>query len=426
MHFAPLPTCLALCFAGLAHAAGPPAAPPAAPPDELDALALADKAPVESMQPTRPWRIVIEGAAGRNEMMNALSRVNTQRLSIDMRFDVSLAPGVRAVLSDRVDLAQSNGVPPAENVNTLREAYLSWAYSDHQNFELGRVNVRNGAAMGFNPTDWFKENALRSVVSPDPAVLRENRQGTVVLQGQQLWGSGALTATFSPKLADAPDPGAFALDFGATNPRNRWLLAGSYKFSDAMNPQLLLYGGTDTPTQLGLNLSALASEAAVVFGEFSVGKGRFLRAQALGLGGDERTQQRASAGFSYTTGFNLTFTAAAEYNSAAPEQGQWHVLNPIDRLRILATANAQQDLPVRQALFFHATWKDLLLRRLNLSAFVRRDDETASRHQWLEARYHWDHADLSVQWQRFSGKPGSVFRSLPQRHAVELALRYYF
>lgn len=422
MHFAPLPTCLALCFAGLAHAAGPPAAPP----DELDALALADKAPVESTQPARPWRIFIEGAAGRNELIGAVSRVDTRRMSVDLRFDVSLAPGVRAVLSDRVDLAHSNGVPPAENVNTLREAYLSWAYSDHQVFDLGRVNVRNGAAMGFNPTDWFKENALRSVVSPDPAVLRENRQGTVVLQGQHLWGSGALTATFSPKLANAPDPGAFALDFGATNPRNRWLLAGSYKFSDAVNPQLLLYGGVDTPTQLGLNFSALASEAAVVFGEFSVGKGLSLQAKALGLGGNERTQQRASAGFSYTTGLNLTFTAAAEYNSAAPRQGQWHVLNPIERLRILATANVQQDLPVRQALFFHATWKDLLLRRLDVSAFLRLDDETGSRHQWLEARYHWDHSDLSVQWQRFSGEPGSVFRSLPQRQAVELALRYYF
>jgi hypothetical protein len=392
----------------------------------MDALALADKAPVEAAQPARPWRMFMEGASGRNEVIGARSGVNTQRLSIDLRVDASLAPGLLAVLSDRVDLAHSNGVPPAENVNTLREAYLSWAYSDHQVVELGRVNVRNGVAMGFNPTDWFKESALRSVVSADPAVRRENRQGTVVLQGQQLWGSGALTATFSPKLANEPDPDAFALDLGATNPRNRWLLAGSYKFSDALNPQVLLYGGTDTPTQLGLNLSALASEAAVVFGEFAVGKGPNLQSKALGLAGAERTQQRASVGLSYTTGFNLTFTAAFEYNSAAPNQRQWFALNPLERLRVLSTADAQQDLPVRQAWFVHAKWENLLLRRLDLSAFVRRDNETGSHHQWLEARYRWDHADLSVQWQRFLGEPGSVFRSVPQRQAIELALRYYF
>ena len=157
-----------------------------------------------------------------------------------------------------------------------------------------------------------------------------------------------------------------------------------------------------------------------------MGKGKSLPAQALGLAEADKTQQRASAGFSYTTGFNLTFTAAAEYNSAAPEQGQWLALSPLDRLRVMATADAQQDLPVRQAWFFHATWKDLLVRRLDLSAFVRRDHETDSRHQWLEARCRWDHADLSVQWQRFSGAPGSLFRSVPQRQTVELALRYYF
>jgi hypothetical protein len=417
-----LPLCLALLSAGWAQAADPPAAPP----DELDALSLADKAPSETAQPVQPWRIFVEAAAGRNTMTGVESRVNTQRASIDLRLDASLAPGWRAVLSDRVDLAHSNGVPPAEDVNTLREAHLSWAVSDHQVIDLGRVNVRNGAAMGFNPTDWFKENALRSVVSPDPAVLRENRQGTVVLQGQQLWGSGALTATFSPKLADEPDPDAFALDFGATNPRNRWLLAGSYKFSDALNPQLLLYGGADTPTQLGLNVSALAGDAAVVFGEFAAGKGRSLVAQTLGLAEAESSQQRAALGFTYTTGFNLSLTAEAQYNSAAPTGSEWDALNPAARLGVLATAEALQDLPVRQAWFVHATWKDLLLRRLDLSAFVRFDAETDSRHQWLEARYHWDHVDLSLQWQRFAGDEESVFGSVPRRQAVEVALRYYF
>ncbi len=102
------------------------------------------------------------------------------------------------MFSDRLDLVDSDGVPPGENLNTLREAYLSWARRDDQIFDLGRVNIRNGAAMGFNPTDWFKANALRAIVNPDPAVLRENRQGTVVLQAQQLWSEASLSAAFSP------------------------------------------------------------------------------------------------------------------------------------------------------------------------------------------------------------------------------------
>jgi len=36
-----------------------------------------------------------------------------------------------------------------------------------------------------------------------------------------------LTATLSPKLGDAPSASSFSLNAGATNPRTRWLLAGS-------------------------------------------------------------------------------------------------------------------------------------------------------------------------------------------------------
>lgn len=421
MRSSTLVLCLALGSALPVCAADPPGALP----DDLDALSLADQAPGPESQPAaRPWRLFVEGAVGRNTLRDG--DVDTQRASIDFRFDAKLAPGLRAVLSNRLDLAHSNGVPPAENVNTLREAYLSWAVSDHQVIDFGRTNVRNGAAVGFNPTDWFKENALRSVVSPDPAVLRENRQGTVALQGQQLWRSGSLTATYSPKLAREPDPDAFALDAGATNPRHRWLLAGSYKLGETLQPQLLLFGGADTPTQLGLNISALAGDAAVVFGEIAAGKGPSLVALALGGSEAESTQQRAAVGFTYTTGFNLSFTAEAEYNSAAPDRTQWNALDPVARLNVLATADALQDLPVRRAWFFHATWKDLLLPRLDLSAFVRRDAATGSRDQWLEARYRWERVDLSVQWQGFSGDSGSVFAVVPQSRALELAVRCYF
>ena len=416
--------CLALCAAAPAWAADPPAAPA----DDLDALSLADKAPTTTAQPAPKWRAFVEGAAGQGTLGGSDAHFGTSRGSLDVRYDANVAQELRVVLSDRFDGVHSNGVPTGENVNTLREAYLSWARTDDQIIDFGRVNVRHGVALGFNPTDWFKEGALRSVVSPDPAVLRENRQGTVVLQGQKLWATGSLTAAFSPKLGDAPNPATFAFDAGATNPRNRWLLTGSYKVSDKLNPEVLLYGGTDTPTQVGLNASALIGESTVLFGEFSAGKGRSLTAQALNLAESQRNQRRAALGLTYTTGFNLTATAEAEYNSAAPDRNQWNALPGLDPgapLRVLGTSQTLQDLPVRRAWFFYATWKDVVLRRLDVSAFMRHDAETSSRAQWLEARYHWDRAELALQWQLYSGRPGSVYGSVPQRRTVELVLRAY-
>ena len=399
---------------------------PAGPPDDLDALSLADKAPGVSvanspaLAPVRRRR--------RRAAASCATRVRTSA-SIAAR-STSAATTTwrrswRLVFSDRLDGVDSDGVPPGDNVNTLREAYLSWARTEDQIFDLGRVNVRNGAAMGFNPTDWFKANALRSIVDPDPAVLRENRQGTVVLQAQQLWSKASLTATVSPKLARSADSATFALNAGATNPSNRYLLAGSYKFSDKFTPQLLVFGGDDDPAQVGLNLSGLIGDAVVAFGEFTAGKGKSLVAQALNQPEANSNQQRASVGLTYTTGFNLSLTAEAEYNSAAPKGDQWNLLPVAAQQQVLATAQALQDLPTRSQWFLYASWQDALVQRLDISGFLRQDMQTASRALWLEGRYSWERAELALQWQAYAGSPGTVYYAVPQQQTVQLILRVY-
>lgn len=422
MRHAAITLCLALAAVLPARAADAPDAPP----DDLDALTLADKAPAAPAEQAQQWRIFAEGAGGEGQLRDTGSHFGIARGSLDVRFDTTLTKGLRGVFSDRLDLVHSDGVPPGENVNTLREAYLSWARTEDQIFDFGRVNIRNGAAMGFNPTDWFKANALRAIVNPDPAVLRENRQGTVVVQVQQLWSEGALTAAFSPRLARSADTATFALNAGATNPNNRWLLAGSVKVSDKFSPQLLVYGGDDdTPAQVGLNLSGLIGDAVVVYGEASAGKGISLVAQALALPEAQTHQQRASVGLTYTTAFNLSLTAEAEYSSAAPNAAQWRALPGNAQQQVLATAQALQDLPTQRQWFFYATWKDVFVRRLDVSAFLRHDIETHSRAGWLEGRYAWDRAELALQWQVFSGPSGSVYYSVPQQQTLQLVLRVY-
>jgi hypothetical protein len=268
---------VALCAALPVRAAEAPDASS----DDLDALSVADKEPPRSAEQAQPWHIFVEGAAGKGELRGTGSQFSIVRGSLDLRLDAALTPGMRFVFSDRLDLVHSDGVPTGENVNMLREAYLSWVRTEDQVFDFGRVNIRNGAATGFNPTDWFKANSLRAIVNPDPSVLRENRQGTVVVQGQQFWREGSVTAAFSLRLARSANTATFALDVGATNPSNRWLVAGSYKVSDRFSPQMLVYGGVDTPTQIGLNFSGLFGDATVLYGEVAAGKGISLISEAL-------------------------------------------------------------------------------------------------------------------------------------------------
>lgn len=419
MHPIPATCCVALLCGGMALAASPPADPLA----DLDALKLADQAPAKVPEKASNWRAFAEAGVGQSRLRAASQ--DAARLSLDLRYDGSLAPGLRLVFSDRLDLVKRDGEPRGKNLNTLREAFVSWTFAPDQIVDAGRINVRHGAALGFNPTDWFKEGALRSTSSVDPIELRENRQGTFALRAQQLWPSGSVSATFSPELSRRPSDSTFSLDTGSTNPRHRWQVNGSYKFSDRFAPELLLHGGPDTPVQLGLSASTLVGESTVAFGELSAGKGRPLADVAAGLNTLETSQRRAVLGMTYTTGFNLSLTAEAEFNDAAPGRAQWASMDPGARLALLATSQRLQDLPSRQALFIHATWKDAWVRRLDLSAFVRQEQATDSRAQWLEARYRWDQADLALQWLGHSGAPESVFGALPLRRSVELVLRVY-
>lgn len=402
------------------------AADPAPLPAELDALELADQAPAKVVAPASPWRAYVELTAGQDRLGSG--REGWGRASFDLRWDGLLAPGLRAVLSDRLDITRGDGPARDDELNTLREAYLDWAVSDGLNLEAGRVNVRQGVALGYNPTDAFKDAALRSVTTADPLALRENRQGSFVLRAQQVWPRGSLSLTLSPKLARDPESGTFSLNEGATNPRNRWMLAGTVELGAGLAPQFVLQGGEGQSVQTGLNLSALLGDATVAYAEWSGGKGLPLTAQVQAGPAVPAHQNRAAAGLTYTTPFKLSLTAEAQYNGAAPNLEDWQALmraDPPGAATLLGQAQRQQDLPARSAWFLHASWRDLALPKLDLSAFWRHENTTSSNIRWMELRYRWANSDLALQWLGHGGGSGSLFGSLPLERSVQLAWRLY-
>jgi len=189
-----------------------------------------------------------------------------------------------------------------------------------------------------------------------------------------------------------------------------------------------LYGGEQTPTQVGMNLSGLVNTSTVAYLEVAAGRGRNLTDEAVASPASEHMQQRAAAGLTYTTSFNLSLTAEYEYNSAAPTRGQWDTFwggGPGNVSAFLATAQMKQDLPVRDALFLYGFWKDVGIRSLDVSAFVRWDSQTHSREQWLETRYHWSKTEVALRWQQYSGAFTSVYGSVPQSRQLDLLLRLF-
>ena len=74
----------------------------------------------------------------------------------------------------------------------------------------------------------------------------------------------------------------------------------------------------------------------------------------------------------------------------------------------------------------HAARKGLLLKSLDLGAYLRINPGDGSRLGWIELRQHWSSADLSLQLQDNRGRPASEFGLLPERRSVQLLGTYYY
>lgn len=397
------------------------------------ALMLADQAP-GAVPISSHWQRYVEAAAG-TAMARSEASQGVQRLSLDIRYDGAPAPGWRWLMADRLDANAPSQMPDDNGINTLKEAYLSHQVDAGRLLDMGRINQRNGMALAYNPTDFFKTGAVRSAVSVDPQSLKENRQGSVMVRAQQIWQGGSVTALYSPLLARQPDSGAYAWDLGATNNHDRSLLVFSPQWSQTISPQFQWFQQDQAAPQIGVNLAALLNDATVLYAEWSGGQSLSQRSQALAAQGiahadDSAFYSRWAAGLRYTSDNKISFSAEFEYNGAALNAADWEQLgngNPALYSAYRSWVQAQQEVPTQQATFFQLTWQDVFVNHLDLSALQRVDLADSSSMQWLELRYRLPgDTEVALQWQRNQGRSLSDYGAMPVKENFLLVFRGYF
>lgn len=394
---------------------------------DADALALADTA-VAGTAAHSNWTTAFELAAGN---YNAASQTNDAQLADNARvssilgYDGSFAPNWRAVFANRLDAGWRSGTGGYNAVDTLKQAYVSWQPSPTTVLDLGRVNLREGVALGFNPTDFFKTGALRTIVSIDPKSLRENRLGTVMLQGQALWPGGSVSAVLSPRLAASASNATFSPDFGATNNENRYLLSLAQKLGGAVSSQWLLYGGESISPQLGVDLTALLGPATTAFLEYSGGRGAML---ADGPAGPKAFHSKLALGLTHTFPINLSATLEYDYDGASADGRTWRALAARPGLywQYRGAVNDAQELMTREAMFGYVTWQDAFVRHLDLTEMLHFDVVDHSWSTWTEARYHWPRVDLAVQWETNLGSSHSNYGAAAQSQIVQTVMTIFF
>lgn len=387
-----------------------------------------------------------------------------ERLFVDAREQWSPGGGVRFYLSDRLNLRAENDLsfPTQENViNDLRELYVSTEVAARTYLDAGRINMKSGVALGYNPTDYFKTRAVVEPLSADPTVLREDRLGTVMVRAERIWEAATLTAVFAPKLKD-PSPIYSNLDLPSfdptldrTNAANRALVKSSLNIAPDFSPEILIYR-EGAITQLGANLTATLGQRVVAYLEWSGGRQAPLIARALAFGRETGTlpasapdpfagstsanfQNQLAIGASCTLGRSVTLNLEYHGNTAGfsgADWNQWFALGSgrsardplVQKLWYLREyALDQQQLTSRRALFLRADWVDAFVPKLELTALADADPHDGSALVQLSAQYYpADKWTVGGQLIGYLGSRHSDFGNLPVAGSVLVSVARYF
>lgn len=387
-----------------------------------------------------------------------------ERLFFDVRKEWNLADRLGLTYSGRLNLRAENDLsfPTHENViNDLRELYLGWQPLDRTYLDAGRINLKSGVALGFNPTDFFRTRVVVEPLSADPTVLREDRLGTLMVRAQQLWEGGSFTAAYAPRLYK-PSPIYTSLDIPSvdpmldrTNAHNRFLAKVSVNLANNFSPEFLLYteGGQ---TRLGTNLAVGLGQKVVAYLEWSGGRRASLINEALRYGRQTGTlpadasgvlpersgasfQNELSIGASYTTETRITFNLEYHLDQASFTHTDWHNWFAAGHDRAAASPIAgqlwylrdyaldRQDPISRHSIFLRADWVDAFVPKLELTGFVNTDLYDGSGLLQLGADYY-----LSDTWTVGAlvmanfGSARSDFGSLPQAANFLVKVARYF
>lgn len=372
----------------------------------LAALDLADSTEVEPVE-EKNLTAMAEVAASFNEYGKSM-----QRVSLDMRWDTPLMENLsqdwRLVLANRIDSRFTRGMRENRNVNSLKEAYLTYRLTPQSLFDMGRVNTRYGVAFGYNPTDFLGRGTIRSVTSADPDLLRSNRLGNGMIRWQQLWDKAALTTIFSPKLSGHTSDRSGSLDWGASNPRDRVLLVGSYQFSENLNPQLLLLHEQGRSPQVGVNFSRVLSRYTLLYAEWAGGRQPYNWQNSLPRDRQHIAwRNRLATGMTWSGDNGLTLRVEGQYDGASDSKRARATLAGVpayvlEREKASYGGSDQQAadwLRPRHALLLQGYWKDIV-DRYDVNAIWLRDLQQNRNLGFTEVRRRFRTADVALQWQR--------------------------
>lgn len=392
----------------------------------------------------------------------SLSVAWQNRTSLDASIQLRPKSWLVLNLSDRLNVfeqPQQAFVSSNTLRNDLREASMTWEPAGDYYLEAGRINVRNGAALGFNPTDFFKARSLVGQASLDPSVIRQNRLGALLVRAQALWAWGSSSVVYAPKVSEPSpvnDDHPVGVDprFTATNAAHRVLCTLSLELLD-LSPQLLGYFELHR-SKVGVNVTHAIGSAVVAYAEWAVGPEQTLSARAAAFGRRTGTlppstpdllateagvalRNDVAAGFSWTVATAVTFNVEYHFHQAGFTRRDWQrwfelgsaahapaaLTNALWFVRGFAS-DQQEPISMHQ-MFVRAAWPRAFTPDLELGAFAFINLFDGSALSQLSASYYVSDAwTASAYVSANIGAERSEHGSFPQRGSLILQATRYF
>lgn len=291
-------------------------------------------------------------------------------------------------LRGRIDRVEGQNFNSSDNVNLdVQELAISYTVSSQVTLQFGRINIRNGVAIGFNPTDWFKDNSLVATESAAPSDRRRERLGVFALTGTATVGNSLLQLGYRPKISASTgsllsDMDNIGLGLDRTNATNAFFIKATPQFGGNLSVTGNFLLNDDGPG-LGFEASGTIGDNLVLYGEvfaqkrlsiaseaLAGGLGSAAFQQGLGVNSDKDWEVQAALGLNWALPQSIVGTrdisVALEYhlNTAGLNSSQIAVLASAAGAdgaaagAIYGMTSRRQEPLARNQIFTRVVWND--------------------------------------------------------------------
>lgn len=381
---------------------------------------------------SQPGRLFIELAGDYTEQSNSANALKHGNIGLDGYFTRQFGDDWRGLLSGRFDFDSQAGMGlSTRNLSvTLREAYLT-RYAGDWTTDIGRINVRDGVAVSFSPSDVFRDGSIPVPRTQDPARLRESRLGVVGLRVQDHTSYGELTGLVSPHLEVPTDPSWYDPLWGAVNDGNAQLYL---KYTPprwrGIYGNVMLHQEEGGNRTFAVNATDNFGQAVVGYVEYAYKREPTLTSLAFNPAAPASDYSQLSAGISITTESRQTFTFEYEHNGGGVSRsdwtGPWQTAQPNLLGNAIAEAGRRQDPLGRDDLLFLVQWDRFLALDADLTCLARFNTVDSSRLGWCEWRYKQPSIEWSLNFTVQNGSNRSEFGAMQTPWAVGARARFFF